>query len=214
MKKIISCVLAVALVTSGCASWEGMSDTSKGAVIGVLGGAAAGAVLGNSRGALIGAVGGGLAGSGIGYYMDNHAKDLQQVLASEVESGQIKIVKNANNTITVTMTTNTAFNTNSAVVKSGFFPTVDKIAQVVNKYGKTTLAITGYTDSTGSKRINQPLSEQRAQAVANALLSRKVVADRIASSGRGSANPIASNATEAGRALNRRVEILIEPIAE
>jgi outer membrane protein OmpA-like peptidoglycan-associated protein len=217
MKKTMITLVCVGLMTSGCASWDDMSDTSKGAIIGVLGGAAAGAAIGHKnrgKGALIGAVGGGLAGTGIGYYMDSQAKDLQKVLALEARNGQINITKNADNTIMVTMTTNTSFDTNFATIKAGFFPTLDKIAGVVNKYGKTTLTITGYTDNTGSNSINQPLSEQRALAVANYFSAKRVMPERISAYGRGAANPIASNGSAAGRALNRRVEILIEPIIQ
>jgi outer membrane protein OmpA-like peptidoglycan-associated protein len=217
MKKTMITLICVGLMSSGCATWDEMSDASKGAVIGVLGGAAAGAAIGHKnrgKGALIGAVGGGLAGTGIGYYMDSQAKDLQKVLAPEVKNGQISIVKQPNNTIVVSMTTNTSFDTNSAIIKANFFPTLDKIAGVVTKYGKTTLTITGHTDSTGNDRINQPLSEQRAAAVANYFLGKRVLPERIAAYGRGSANPIASNSHVASRALNRRVEILIEPITQ
>lgn len=217
MKKLTTAVIVTALLTSGCTTWDNMTDTSKGAIIGTLGGAAAGAAIGHNnrgKGALIGAVGGGLAGAGIGYYMDSQAKDLQKVLASEVQQGQIQVNKNTDNTILVTMTANTSFDTNSATIKPGFYPTLDKITPVVNKYGKTTLTITGHTDNTGSDKINQPLSEKRAQAVANYFLGKKVIPERVAAYGRGSSHPIASNATESTRALNRRVEILIEPITE
>lgn len=217
MKKTMITLVCVGLMMSGCASWDDMSDTSKGAIIGVLGGAAAGAAIGHKnrgKGALIGAVGGGLAGTGVGYYMDSQAKDLQKVLASEVKNGHITVAKNPNNTIVVTMTTNTSFDTNSATIKPGFFSTLDKIAAVVTKYGKTTLTLTGHTDNTGTDRINQPLSEQRAAAVANYFLAKRVIPERIATYGRGARNPIASNSSVAGRALNRRVEILIEPIIQ
>lgn len=217
MKKTLITMVCVGLMASGCASWDDMSDTSKGAIIGVLGGAATGATIGHKnrgKGALIGAVGGGLAGTGIGHYMDSQAKDLQKVLALEVRNGQINITKNADNKIMVTMTTHTSFDTNFATIKAGFFPTLDKIAGVVNKYGKTTLTITGYTDNTGSNSINQPLSEQRALAVANYFSAKRVMPERISAYGRGAANPIANNGSAAGRALNRRVEILIEPIIQ
>lgn len=217
MRTLLMMIVSTALITTGCATWDGMTDTAKGTMIGVLGGAAAGAAIGHNhrgRGALIGAVGGGLAGAGVGYYMDSQAKDLQKALASEVKDGHIRIVKNANNTIGVTMTANTAFDTNSTTVQPRFFPTLDKIAHLVNKYGKTTLTITGHTDNTGSATINQPLSEQRAMAVASYLLAKKVMPARMSAHGRGANNPVVSNATEAGRTLNRRVEILIEPIVE
>ena len=69
--------------------------------------------------------------------------------------------------------------------------------------------ITGYTDSTGSAALNNSLSLQRANAVANYLRLQGVSADRIVTEGAGSRNPIASNATPAGREQNRRVEIVL-----
>ena len=69
--------------------------------------------------------------------------------------------------------------------------------------------ITGYTDSTGSAALNNSLSLQRANAVANYLRLQGVSADRIVTEGAGSRNPIASNSTAAGREQNRRVEIVL-----
>jgi outer membrane protein OmpA-like peptidoglycan-associated protein len=214
MKKAIA-ALMIGSVLSGCASWEGMTDTSRGSVIGALGGAAVGVATGHGgQGALIGAIGGGLAGAGIGHYMDSQAKDLNKVLMSEINQGYITVTKHANDTIIVKMTANSSFDLNSTLIKPSFFPTLNKIAQVANKYGKTTLTITGYTDSTGSHQINQPLSERRALAVSNYLRDKGVIAERLAAYGRGAANPVASNANEVGRVLNRRVEILIAPVVQ
>lgn len=209
MKNSICAVLVGGLLLSGCAD---MSNTGRGSIIGGVSGAAFGALVGDTEGALIGAVGGALIGAGIGNYMDKQAQDLQKVLMPEVDRGEITIMKQADHSIIVTMTTNTSFDTNSATVKPRFYPTLNKIAHIVNKYGKTTLSVTGYTDNTGSPRINQPLSENRARAVVNYFLSKNVIPARLTSSGRGEQNPIASNATASGRAMNRRVEIVIIPI--
>jgi outer membrane protein OmpA-like peptidoglycan-associated protein len=83
---------------------------------------------------------------------------------------------------------------------------------VVNKYGKTRLAIAGHTDDTGSEVYNQRLSEGRAAAVESYLLAEQVVPQRLSSVGYGELRPVASNATDYGRTLNRRVEITIEPV--
>lgn len=193
------------------------TNTQKGAVIGAIGGAVAGAAIGHrnrGKGALIGAVGGGLAGAGVGAYMDSQRKDLQKVLASEVQSGQIEIAKQADNSLLVRMTSATAFDTNSSDLKSGFLPTLDRIANVVNTYGKTTLTIVGHTDNVGSDAYNQSLSERRAQSVVGYLQSRNVLSDRLDSYGKGEKEPRASNDNESGRQLNRRVEIWIVPIVE
>ncbi len=219
MKKILI-VSLVASLLAGCATDEfgnsrAMTNTEKGAIIGVLGGAAAGAAIDHNkrgRGALIGAIGGGLAGGGVGAYMDSQAKDLQKQLAPEMARGAITVDKRGDNSIKVVMTAATAFDSNSAVVKSGFHPTLDKISDVVNKYGKTTIAIEGHTDSQGSDQANQVLSEKRALAVQDYLQTNKVASQRLSAFGRGEKEPVADNGSEAGRARNRRVELLLEPV--
>jgi outer membrane protein OmpA-like peptidoglycan-associated protein len=164
------------------------------------------------KGALIGAVGGGLAGAGVGYYMDQQKQDLEKVLATERQNGAIQVEKMSDHMLKITMTDQTAFDVNSAVIKPGFNGTVDKMAEVMNKYGKTTLSIVGHTDSTGAAQYNQDLSERRAQAVQQAFLQRGVIPERLSTAGRGESEPRASNTTDAGKQLNRRVEIVVEPV--
>lgn len=222
MSKLKGDVMKTSLVTVltifcfGCASdpFPQATNTQKGAVIGAVGGAALGAAVSKNRGkgALIGAVGGGLTGAGVGYYMDQQKQDLEKVLASERQNGSIQIEKMPDHTLKITMTAQTAFDINSADVKPGFDGTVDKMADVMNKYGKTTLAIKGHTDSTGSLQHNQGLSERRAQAVQQAFLQRGVIPERLSAAGKGASEPRASNATDSGRQLNRRVEIFVEPV--
>ena len=104
---------------------------------------------------------------------------------------------------------NITFDTNEAFIKSSFQPVVVSIAKVLKEYNKTIIQINGYTDNTGSDAINNPLSAKRAQAVADFLKVQGVAASRISATGYGSANPIASNATAAGREQNRRVELVL-----
>ncbi len=89
---------------------------------------------------------------------------------------------------------------------------MDKVADVVIRYGKTTLTVVGHTDNKGTAEYNQKLSEQRALSVAQYLESKDVNPVRLATLGKGEADPIASNDTESGRQANRRVEIYIEPV--
>ena len=222
-KRTLVCgALIATLGVAGCATDEyGRSrpytKAEAGAMIGVLGGAVAGAAINHKnrgKGALIGAIGGGLAGGLVGTYMDKQQKDLEKVLAPEVANGSITINKNSDNSLLVTMTSATAFDTNSYSLKGGFYPVMDKIAKVLNTYGKTELTITGHTDSVGSDAANQTLSERRAQAVVDYMLTRQVAQQRLAAYGRGKNQPIGDNKTEAGRAQNRRVEILIVPVVE
>lgn len=217
----ITIPLIFALSLSACATNDlgekrDFNKTELGAMIGVVGGAVAGAAINHNnrgKGALIGAIGGGLAGGGIGYYMDSQAKDLQKQLAAEIKRGDITVQKMADQSLLVSMTSNTGFDTNSSVLKSGYTPTLDKIAKVVNQYGKTTISIVGHTDSTGSVSVNQSVSERRAQAVEDYFVSRNVNRIRLDSAGRGKSEPRASNDTEAGRSLNRRVELRIVPVS-
>ena len=212
--------LIAALATAGCATDEygnsrPYTNAEKGAMMGAIGGAVAGAAINHKnrgKGALIGAVGGGLAGGAVGHYMDTQQKDLQKVLAAEVSAGNID--KNPDNSLLVSMTSATAFDSGSYALKTGFYPVLDKIAKVLNTYGKTSLTIVGHTDNVGSDAANQTLSDRRADAVEQYLKMRNVAPQRLTSYGRGEASPRAGNNTEAGRALNRRVEILIVPVVQ
>ena len=213
MKKIsMAVVLAV-----GLAACENIptSYTNQGVAAGVVSGAVIGATAysGNrSRGAIIGAIGGGLAGGAVGTYMDNQKRDLEKNLAKEIQSGDAKVDKLPNDVIRITMTSHTAFDTNSTVVKQSFYSTMDKLSDVMTRYNKTTLTVVGHTDNVGSNKYNQDLSQRRAYSVAQYLESKRVDPVRLATAGKGESEPVASNATEAGRQLNRRVEIYVEPV--
>ena len=89
---------------------------------------------------------------------------------------------------------------------------MDKLANVVSQYGKTTVTVVGHTDSEGSTDYNQQLSQRRAQAVIEYFESKNVNPQRLAALGRGETEPIADNKTDAGRRANRRVELLVEPL--
>ena len=214
-------VLIVTLLVAGCAA-DGSgsinrSYTEAGAVLGAAGGALLGAVAyspNRTKGVLVGAVGGALAGGAVGAYMDSQRKDLQKNLAKEIQLKQARVDQLPNHVVRVTMTSDTGFNTNSSDIKPAFQTTMDKIADVVVRYGKTSLTIAGHTDDAGTAQYNQALSERRAHAVAHYLESKKVQPVRMQLVGKGESMPIASNTTESGRAENRRVEIYVEPIVE
>ena len=208
------------LLVTGCASdGSGMTETGTGAAIGTAAGVALGALIGSQsanagRGALIGAVGGALAGGLVGAYMEQQRKDFQKALADEIAAGAIRVEKLPNDQLLVGMTGETTFEVDSDVIQPGFYSTLDKISGIVSKYGKTELVVAGHTDSTGSVEHNQQLSERRAGSVERHLESNGVLPERIYSSGYGKSSPIASNDTESGRRLNRRVDITIVPITE
>lgn len=221
MKKLILVVTAILL--AGCAngiqrpSDRPFENWEKGAALGAIGGAFIGAAAyrrDRTRGALVGAIGGGLAGAAVGRYMDQQKRDLEKNLAPEIQAGQARVDKLPNDVVRITMTSQTAFDTDSTVIKPGFRSTMDKLADVVVRYNKTTLTIVGHTDSVGADAYNQQLSERRALSVAQYFESQRVNALRLATAGRGESQPVASNTTEAGRQANRRVEIYVEPVVE
>ncbi len=208
----------VSVLISGCAAdGSGMTETGRGAAIGTTGGAAAGALIGSlsadaGKGALIGAVGGALMGTAVGAYMQEQRQDFEKALAPEIASGVIRVQMLPNDELLVGMTGATTFEIDSDQIKPGFYSTMDKIANIVKKYGKTQLAVAGHTDNTGSAAHNQRLSERRALSVHSYLERSGVLAQRISSAGFGLNRPIANNETEQGRRLNRRVDIMIMPI--
>jgi len=219
MKLFIALVLLVSTL-AGCAGdnpFDKMGHRDTGALIGAGVGAALGAVAydrNRTKGALVGAVGGALAGGVVGRYMDDQKRDLEKNLAQEIKLGQARVEKLPNDVVRITMTNQTAFETNSAAIKSGFHSTMDKLAEVVVRYNKTSLTIVGHTDDVGSNAYNQKLSEQRALSVARYLEGKRVDALRLATSGKGETQPTASNVTETGRQANRRVEIYVEPVVQ
>jgi outer membrane protein OmpA-like peptidoglycan-associated protein len=100
------------------------------------------------------------------------------------------------------------FDTGKATLKAGAARDLDRLAQALKDNQSTRVKIEGYTDSVGSDSYNQELSERRARAVADALQSRGVPADRYQIEGLGKEFPVATNDTPAGRQQNRRVEIV------
>lgn len=212
--------MALVLFLGACATDEygnkrEMTDAEKGAIIGATIGVLAGLTTKEKKKkAVLYGVVGGLSGAAVGHYMDQQKKDFEKQLKTEIDSGQITIEKLPQDALLVTMTTQTAFDIDSSVIKSGFNTTLVRIAKIVNKYGKTSLVIVGHTDSTGSQAYNQQLSEKRASSVGQFLQGQGVIPQRISTYGMGEDKPRASNATSQGRTLNRRVEIFIEPVLE
>lgn len=208
MKKIILSLVAVCFM-SACATdpYTGESKVAKtawGTGIGAAAGAGIGALIGGEKGALIGAGIGGATGAAAGGYMDIQASKLRQKLTGT----GVQVARDGDN-VRLIMPNSLTFNTNESTIKTSANSVLDSVALVAKEYDKTRLQVVGYTDSTGNDKINQPLSERRAAAVANYLALRGVQGSRISSYGAGSSNPIASNATTEGKAQNRRVEITL-----
>lgn len=209
MKKSLICSLLAVSLLSACAidpytGEQKVAKTAWATGIGSAAGAGIGALAGGKKGALIGAGVGALAGAGTGAYMDVQARKLrEQLVGTGVQ------VKELDGRIYLIMPGNITFNTNEAVIKQGFTPVLDSVALVIKEYNKTMVQVYGYTDNTGTAATNNALSLRRANAVSNYLRLRGVDGNRIITDGLGSSNPIASNATAAGREQNRRVEIVL-----
>lgn len=222
---VIGLCLAM-LIPAGCSSFNNMSKTGQNAIIGGGAGAAVGtgigALIGGGKGAWIGALVGSAVGAGagaaIGHEMDQQKKDLEKELASVKELASqkdttyiIQTVKDSNNLDAIRLVLGNAilFNTGSSSLSSLAQATLSRIAYNLKQYPETDITVMGYTDNTGSEQLNMNLSQQRADAVMNYLISQGVSSARMKAIGNGWNNPIASNATPEGRAQNRRVELYI-----
>ncbi|SFZ86248.1 Outer membrane protein OmpA [Devosia enhydra] len=205
--------LAACTTTNPYTGQGQLTNTAGGGLIGAGGGAIAGAVIGAATGtdpriaALIGAGVGGLTGAAIGSYMDQQEAELRAQLQGTGVS-----VTRVGDQIILNMPSNITFATDSSAVQPQFSETLISVGLVLRKFNRTVVDVYGYTDSTGSDSYNLDLSQRRAVAVATVLRTQGIDERRFYIEGRGKANPIASNATEAGRGQNRRVEIQLSPI--
>lgn len=196
---------------TGMSGTTGMSRTQQGA----LAGAAAGAIYGatrdsdsnnEGRDAARGAIVGGIAGAIAGNILDRQAAALQQ----SISNPNVQIV-NHGSYLQVVMPEGILFATNSAAVSGPAQSDLYAVARNLNQYPNSRVEVIGHTDNTGSAAYNLDLSQRRAQSVAGILAAAGVSQGRLSATGRGLTQPVASNATEAGRAQNRRVEIIIRP---
>jgi Outer membrane protein and related peptidoglycan-associated (lipo)proteins len=199
--------LLIAAGTIGTTACASMSQKERGAVIGAGAGAAIGGVIGNqtgstARGAIIGAVVGGAAGAIIGHQMDQQAKEIDQSIPGAK-------VERVGEGIQVTFESGLLFDFDSDVIKPTAAANLQELARSLNKFGNSNILIVGHTDSQGDDAYNMSLSQRRANSASAYLQSQGVPSTRISTSGRGEAEPVASNDTEAGRAQNRRVEVAI-----
>lgn len=213
MKKVTTFVLAGTLLATsftftGCEAVQNSNKTQRGAAIGAAGGAIIGGILGNNIGkggngaigAVLGGVIGGSAGGVIGNKMDKQARQIEQTVpGAQVERvGEgIKLVLGENSV---------NFDINSATLTTKAKANLDKLVKVFKENPDTYIDIYGYTDITGREEYNLSLSKKRAASVKQYLIQQGIAANRMVADGFGIADPIASNETKAGQALNRRVE--------
>ena len=187
-------------------------NAQQGAVIGAVGGAVTGLLLnrdddrrGRNQAAIAGAIIGAAGGAAIGSNLDRQAEELRRQLRNDVG------VSNNGENLVVVLSQDLLFATNSTAVSSTSQNELFIVADSLNRYPNTTVNVIGHTDNVGDAVFNQGLSERRAQAVSNILISGGVAPSRVRAIGAGETQPIASNLNAAGRQMNRRVEIIITP---
>jgi len=219
MKKLGVVLAMTTLSLAGCMTYDpytGEKEVSKatsGAVIGAVGGAAVGAATSSKKdrgkGALIGAASGAAVGGGIGYYMDRQEAELRR----QLEGSGVRVVRNGDQ-IQLVMPGNITFQTDKSTIQPSFTDVLNSVALVLKEFDKTTIRISGHTDSTGAASYNQLLSESRANSVRDFLLGQGVDSSRTIAVGYGETRPVATNDTEQGRAQNRRVELQLVPMQQ
>ncbi|MCG8370251.1 MAG: OmpA family protein [Proteobacteria bacterium] len=217
--KTVLALAAAMVFVSGCKTLdaytreEKTSSAARGALIGAGIGAVVGLISGDDaverrQHALIGAGIGALAGGAVGYYMDRQ----EAALRAELEGTGVSVYRDGDY-ITLNMPGNVTFATDSSDLSPAFFEVLNSVGKVLDEYDRTVVEVAGHTDSTGSDRYNQGLSERRATSVAAYLQGRGVIRERLITLGMGEARPVADNGTAAGRQANRRVEITLVPHA-
>ena len=215
---LVSVSIAALVGAAACTTTDPYSSTPghNNTGTGILAGAAAGAILGylthtsdgeqGRKNALIGAGIGALAGGAVGNYMDRQ----QRALEAELSGTGVGVARQGD-TLVLRMPADVTFATNQSSIEPRFLATLDDVARVLQEYDRSVVDVIGHTDSSGGDAINQPLSERRASSVASYLIQRGVMRERLFVQGVSSRAPVADNGTPAGRAQNRRVEILIRP---
>lgn len=211
MKKFMATTLTVLLfaTTAFAQAADDHAKAKKGAVIGGIAGAIAGDIISNNRkghsgkrGAIVGGIAGTAAGAIVGAMMDKQERQLRQIPG-------VDVTRTADNELKVTVKNDVLFDYNSAGLRTASRTSLRDIANVFDQYPNTTIAVQGYTDSTGPASYNERLSERRASSVADYIESLGVNNSRIDTIGYGESSPRATNNTPSGRQLNRRVEIHI-----
>jgi outer membrane protein OmpA-like peptidoglycan-associated protein len=210
--------ISAALLLSACTTdpYTGeskLSNTALGAGAGALLGTAAGAVVGETtsiktrKAMLVGAGLGALAGGGVGLYMDNQEAKLRERLRGTGVS-----VTRVGDNIILNMPSNITFDSDQSDIKPGFYETLNSVAIVLKEFNQSLVDVNGHTDSDGSDDYNYDLSRRRAGSVAQYLSSQQLDGHRFSVQGFGERQPIASNASQSGKAQNRRVELQIVPL--
>ncbi|OWY38770.1 hypothetical protein CEK28_11820 [Xenophilus sp. AP218F] len=222
MQKLVSCLVAVTLSATGLTGCANMSETQKGTGSGAAIGAGVGAVIGaltagghTGRSAATGAAIGAALGAGGGYLWSQHMQKQKEAMEQATKGTGIDVSRTPDNQLKLNVPSDASFDSGRYAIKPNLRPVLDKLAVTLQQNTATTINIIGHTDNTGSDAINNPLSVNRAKATRDYLIARGVSGERIGVDGRGSREPIADNASTAGRAKNRRIEIFVaEPASK
>lgn len=148
-----------------------------------------------------------VAASSVDNYMDQ-----QELMLREQLTGTGVTIARQGDSIVLSMPGSATFASGSSTVEQTFHPVLDSVVVVLDEFNQTYVDIVGHTDSKGSKEYNQRLSEKRAKSVARYLETNAVIKARVKAGGMGEDDPIATNDTREGRAMNRRVEIKLTPV--
>lgn len=203
LKSATAIVSAVTILLTGCAT---ATPEQQGAGTGALIGAVAGQVLG--RDAKSSAIGAGLGALG-GYIWSKNMEDKKRAMEVATAGTGTVVTQTADNQLKLSIPNDISFDTGRHDIKPNLRPILDQFAQGLSQQTSMEVKIVGHTDNTGSDAVNNPLSVNRAQSARDYLVARGVSSQRISIDGRGSREPIADNATEAGRARNRRIDIYL-----
>jgi len=204
IKIFIAGFFMAAIFLAGCKT---MNKTQKGAVIGAAAGGATGAVIGKAAGntalgAILGATVGGVTGAVIGRQMDKQAEEIKK----EVPDAQVIRVGEG---IVIEFKSQILFGFDQSNLTTEARGNLDKLVTILQKYPDTDIEVQGHTDSKGTTKYNDALSERRASAVSHYLSGKGIAASRLKIVGFGETMPKYSNAAEEGQSQNRRVEFLI-----
>lgn len=201
--------ISLTVALGGCATPR-QTETAVGTGVGAATGAVIGSAVGGRQATAVGAAVGGAAGAAVGYNWEL----VKEKLGMASKGSGVEISEQKDGALKVNVPGSVSFATGSSSIEPALHPTLDKIAGTLQEYPATTIAVVGHTDSMGDPQYNMTLSERRASAVASYLVQQGVNPGRITVQPRGESTPIADNATEAGRAQNRRVEMLIRPASD
>lgn len=222
-------VATFCVASSGCQTTN-EHRTATGAVAGTAIGAGAGALIDKDnryRGALIGAAAGALVGTGVGHVLQRQKEAFDRIEYLETQSqavilqqppshaddGQTRLPRKSGQieALLVRVPSEVLFERGSSALTSQGSAKIKEVAAVLREYPDSDIYVRGYSSSEGDDRANFELSQRRAEVVRNELAAAGVSTSRLYAQGMGASNPVGDNNTEAGRALNRRVEMFVVP---